>query len=81
MEKTRYLNLKRFIKNCSLRTVLDLSSATGLSVQEENLLIYLNKGCTKTKACLDSNISERKYTNDLHRALGKVDDYLKRAKQ
>lgn len=75
IDKKTYLNLKREIRLMCRANVIKLCDDMQLNKYERNLLMHFYDGNTKTKTCIDLNISSTCYSEHLKILFTKINDY------
>lgn len=76
INKSRYLQIKKFIRYMNKNKVISLCNESGLDELETTIILSLQKGKSRVSTCIEYGMSTQMYTNTLKRAISKLSDSI-----
>ena len=76
INKSRYLQIKKFIRYMNKNKVISLCDESGLDELETTIVLSLQKGKSRVSTCIEYGMSTQMYTNTLKRAISKLSDSI-----
>lgn len=76
INKSRYLQIKKFIRYMNKNKVISLCNESGLDELETTIVLSLQKGKSRVSTCIEYGMSTQMYTNTLKRAISKLSDSI-----
>lgn len=76
INKSRYLQIKKFIRYMNKNKVISLCNDSGLDELETTIVLSLQKGKSRVSTCIEHGMSTQMYTNTLKRAISKLSDSI-----